>query len=421
MASPLSWVRDCCAWYKLRQDVKGLRSSVHHKLVSDDDILSSEEKDALRFVESELSQLSGTLTEKRNKLNNLIEVFGGIENLSGFTHWMRGTLDVIVVALCVAFGVRALFLQPFQIPTSSMQPTLFGIHYIDEKQAAPYTGSMTKLFRPFGASRARLISPADRSFFTGQFQVFSRPFAASLPLLFYRPGDFYLTATQVGFGGGKYVLPGSDATNNILRYLDNVPNGNTLYQKDEPVVDGWLSSGDHLFVDRVSIHFSKLKRGDVFVFNTENLKANGMPLTGYYYIKRLAGLPGDTLKISGNTLFIRPKDAPEFKPVYEWSDAFRKVYSGQGGYQGHIPAGILPENVEYTVPENHYFALGDNTANSLDSRFWGAVPAANIIGRGAFVFWPVSRRVGPVDFRDPVPVKTFTPDGTTQPAQMKLQ
>ena len=216
-------------------------------------------------------------------------------------------------------------------------------------------------------------------------------------------------------------MPGEEPRDNIFRYLPEDPRLRS-YKEGETVFDGCLSSGDHLFVDRISIHFKPLKRGEVFVFNTEGLySSHGTPLTGYYYIKRLAGLPGDTLRIQDGHLYIRPRNENTFRPAEWFNPAFVKVYSGLGGYQGHQGMGRLEEGVEFTVPDDCCFALGDNTANSLDSRDWGPLPVKNIIGRAFFVFWPISRRIGAVDGQYPLAVPTVYPPTSTQPTAMNLQ
>jgi len=324
------------------------------------------------------------------------------------------------VAFGVAFGLRALFVQPFQIPTSSMQPTLFGIHYIDREASAPYRNSFVKLCTPLGASDAKIVSPRDFATVESDPVPVVRPWLSLIPSLLH-PGDFYRTGSVLRFGGENFLLPGDDPRDSIFRYLPEDPR-TRLYRQGETVFDGWVSSGDHLFVDRVSIHFKPLRRGEVFVFNTEGLySSRGTPLTGYYYIKRLAGLPGDTLRIQDGHLYIRPKNENTFRPAEWFNPAFCKVYSGLGGYQGHHGMGRLEEGVEFTVPDDCCFALGDNTANSLDSRDWGPLPVRNIIGRALFVFWPVSRRLGAVDRQYPIPVPTEYPPSSAQPTAMNLQ
>ena len=86
---------------------------------------------------------------------------------------------------------------------------------------------------------------------------------------------------------------------------------------------------------------------------------------------------------------------------------FAKINSKTNGYKGY--ANILSssylrfEGEEFTVPAEHYFMLGDNTENSLDSRFWGAVPRKNLVGRPCFVWWPFSKHFGFVDRPVPQP------------------
>ena len=119
---------------------------------------------------------------------------------------------------------------------------------------------------------------------------------------------------------------------------------------------------------------------------------------------------------------IRPKGSEVFKPAYELSEKFRKLYSFKGGYQGHKADGLLAPGQEITVPENHYFVLGDNTNHSLDARMIGFIPRKNIVGLAVNVFWPVSRRWGLVDRLPPLDTPTMLPsDPRYQPSAMSMQ
>ena len=405
-----------------RKLYKDITSSVRHTLAEDDDILTDEEKAGLAgFIRAADEAKSNPDPDQcAEGLNAVAQDYAQFSGRSTFKAWIASVLDVLAVAFGVAFGLRALFVQPFQIPTSSMQPTLFGIHYIDREASAPHRNAFVKFFTPLGASDAKIVSPRDYATVDSDPVPVVRPWLSLLPSLLH-PGSFYRTGSLLSLGGQNFLLPGEEPRDNIFRYLPEDPRTRT-YRQGETVFDGWLSSGDHLFVDRVSIHFKPLKRGEVFVFNTEGLySSHGAPLTGYYYIKRLVGLPGDTLRLQDGHLYIRPKNANSFLPAETFNASFAKVYSGLGGYQGHQPMGRLEENVEFTVPDDCCFALGDNTANSLDSRDWGPLPMKNIIGRAFFVFWPISRRLGTVDRKDPLPVPTVYPPTSTQPTAMNLQ
>ncbi len=300
---------------------------------------------------------------------------------------MREYADILAVAFAVAFGIRALYLQPFKIPTSSMQPTLFGIHFIAENKI------LSKLRQPF---KYIFFSARDAELKIvrgGYLDPNSIRYNSLNPLL---------DSTSFSIGGIEYDMPGSERQV-IVDYLRR----KTEFEEGELVCKGWLSLGDHLFVDRFTGHFREPKRGDVIVFLTDGLNTPSGP----YYIKRLIGMPGDTLKIIDRTVFVKTKNSSRFVPITDFGiKNINKIYELKGGYHGHIASGLLADEMEFYVPEGHYFMLGDNSANSCDSREWGVVPRKNIIGRAFLVFWPFSRRWGIPDRAEPLPFHTFSVD-----------
>lgn len=400
---------------KLRKRYKELRVTVRDAIASDNDIFSEEEMKCYTAFQEELRTVSPTDERKIGIMEKKLLQF---HDRRSFFYLMRGWLDVLAVALTVAFGIRALLLQPFKIPTSSMQPTMFGIHYVDREESRPFRGPLTNLFLPLGASEAKLKTQEDGLYYEG-FKPVSRTVVSLIPSVFH-PSDFYFTGAQVLQGRMLYMIPGDNPQDLIYRYLDRNPE-NSYFEKDTVVFDGFLSSGDHLFVDRMSLHLVPLRRGEIFIFNTEGLSYRGMSLPGYYYVKRLVGMPGDTLKIRDNILYIRPKGDTEFHRADELAPKLKKIYSFKGGYQGHKAIELLADGAEFNVPEESYFALGDNTNNSLDSRYWNVVPRRNVIGRALNIFWPVSRRWGFCDTQDPLDCDTVFPEKSTQPTAMRLQ
>jgi signal peptidase I len=387
----------------LRKELKKLKIHARHTLIVDDDILSDKQKETLREIEKACSECKlDSIGEMEKTVNRYNKSLG--KTLPQPKHaWIREYMDVLAVAMAVAFGIRGLFLQPFKIPTSSMQPTLFGIHYVNrEGQTNPLLG---KLPQPldyilFSCERAKLEIKK-----SGYLQP-SATMRIFMPEV--RWGMF--PYTRFNIAGVNYSLPGE--VPKVFEYSGlGSREDETEFKEGEVICDGWLSSGDHLFVDRFSHLLTGLKRGDIVVFNTEGIYYDGSALAnrGYYYIKRLAGLPGDTLRLVDNKLYVRPQGEKEFRPITDFSPKFEKIYSFKGGYHGHWNVSVendLCGKRGFEIPPDSYFMLGDNSRNSLDSRYWGTVPRKNIVGKALFVFWPISRRWGPTDRRDPIPVRT---------------
>ncbi len=107
-----------------------------------------------------------------------------------------------------------------------------------------------------------------------------------------------------------------------------------------------------------------------------------------YYVKRLVGTPGDTLEIKTPVLYRNGK------PI-EGSDAFGKNARREGKYPGYTNDGTQPPGGTVTVPPNSFFALGDNSPRSKDSRYWGFVPEKDVVGRPLFIYFPLTSRWGP--------------------------
>jgi signal peptidase I len=130
-----------------------------------------------------------------------------------------------------------------------------------------------------------------------------------------------------------------------------------------------LHVGDRILVNKLSVEFGTINVGDVIVFKApprEKCGDGGIA----DLVKRVIGLPGQHLTSKGNTIYVNGKALKE-----PWT-YFRTI----GSPVGHV-----------TVPKNSYYVMGDNRADSCDSRFWGTVPRSDIIGKVFFRVWPPSR------------------------------
>ncbi|OGX18780.1 MAG: signal peptidase I [Omnitrophica WOR_2 bacterium RBG_13_44_8b] len=111
------------------------------------------------------------------------------------------------------------------------------------------------------------------------------------------------------------------------------------------------------------------KRGDVIVFIYPEDKKKD-------FIKRLIGLPGETVEIKNGTIYINGK------PVVD--SIFGQIfYYNFGEFQ--------KEGYKVVVPADNYFVLGDNSGSSRDSRYWGFVPEKNVLGKAILIYWPPNR------------------------------
>ena len=279
------------------------------------------------------------------------------------SHW-RENCEVILVAIVIAVGIRSYFLQPFKIPTGSMQPTLNGIIGHPSSEPPPNILRQIVEFVVSGRNYINVVSREDDQIFeivprkVAFFFTFSRLVCERQSFLVYAPPD-------------------------TLRSDFNVFPGR-LYHRGEIIARGAIDTGDQVFVDKFSYNFVKPHNGDVFVFRTNNIPGiHEDPVAGApFYIKRLAGLPGDTLRVDPPFLYINGRKAQGY--------GFERVMSARPPYRGYALGRdfLAKPDRTFTVPSNGYFAMGDNSYNSYDSRYWGAVPAENLVGRGLFVYWP---------------------------------
>jgi signal peptidase I len=202
----------------------------------------------------------------------------------------------------------------------------------------------------------------------------------------------YFTWTTVECRNSRYTIFAPIAV--VYRTFHIGPG--RIVRKGEPLARGYVDNGDFVFVNKMAYNFVPPKRGDVFVFRTTGIRgieeAPNFPkdLGSQHYIKRLAGEPLDELRIAQPQLFINGELAK--------AKGFTRVMSLKDGYRGYSnPNGALyltSPSDPFRVPEKNYFALGDNSFESSDSRYWGSVPEKNVTGKAFVAFWPFTSHWG---------------------------
>jgi signal peptidase I len=439
---------------KLRKIGRGLLESSEKIVLYRRDVIAAkdlnEQLEMVELVRANIKLRPREVVETEALLNRFHAVLarngGKIYPVSAGTDYT----EMIIMAAIVAGAIRSFFLQPFKIPTNSMWPTYNGMtaevrqpsdeipgYAMRALQLSQWTWTQvvdaefdgeiaipimevesdhadgSRKFMPRSPNSVPGSGILGSGFFRSnenQYQLLIGPNIQTIPM----PADF-------GFDGvllrtffpaeAKLLLRKQDADRwqEVFRRaaadnrIQRGPLGLMLLtgrkaHVGEPILNFDILTGDMLFVDRVSYHFVEPSRGDTFVFRTNNIPGladqYGRPSQNYY-VKRIAGVPGQRLMVNPQgQLLIDGKAPTSPEPV-----ALNNRQAMDRGYFGYLPeAGgyryAIPLNAEYTVTPGHFFAMGDNSANSYDSRGWGEVPAADVVGKPLFILHPFTSRWG---------------------------
>ena len=178
------------------------------------------------------------------------------------------------------------------------------------------------------------------------------------------------------------------------------------FQIPSPSMENTLLVGDYLLVNKLCygkgslgdffMPYRRVRRGDIVVFHYPVSPAQ-------HFVKRVIGVPGDRVRLVNKQVFVNGEPLKE--PYAHFSrpanDSFRDSFPRLDVAPGETPEWWLQlrklvENGQLIVPEGHYFVMGDNRDDSYDSRYWGFVPQANIIGRPLVIYWSVRGGEGDV-------------------------
>ena len=288
-----------------------------------------------------------------------------------FPKW-RENVEVLVVAISLAMACRTYFVQPFKIPTGSMQPTLNGVTAWPQEGRRWYDVPPASLVNLalFGERYVEVRARnSGRLEYAGNMndQYVLRIGAELYPLWIAMKPD------------SPFFNPDPDKSMKLRFNLgDRVEAG-------QLIASGRVRQGDHVFVNKVANNFARPQRGQVVVFDTNYIpeKERLGIRPDSFYIKRLVGLPGETVSIRDRHLVVDGRPVTEPFP-------FRRLTTDPR-YRGYVPrphSRLPEEGAEIRLGDKQFLPFGDNTYSSLDGRYFGPVSEQALVGPSFFVYWP---------------------------------
>jgi signal peptidase I len=361
----LSEVRDFYRFFRRQRLYLQHRWSEKQNL----EALAYEEELGLALREKDLGRMSALVARGEKLLDRLFPP----------VRWprLKDNVEVAFVAVTVALAIRTYFVQPFKIPTDSMKPTLYGIQVLPGPEHPPPLVQRVWERVVFGRSYQQVTLEKGGTL-TDMREGGWSPWFEYTDLL-WDSGErkrlwvpIHVLVSKAGISPGV-----------------SFPSGTRL--------SFVLQTGDQVLVNKWIYYFRQPQRGDPFVFKTTGiegiearLKERGIE-GSQYYIKRCVGLPGDRLSLDPPYLLINGSRRPPHPKMAE-------IEERRDGYQGYVVLSgqnfLRSPQETVLLPPKAYWAMGDNSPDSLDSRFWGPVPKKNIVGVAFWVYWPFSPRWG---------------------------
>ena len=152
------------------------------------------------------------------------------------------------------------------------------------------------------------------------------------------------------------------------------------YRVPTPSMANTVKAGERVLIDRTVYHYRSIRRGDIIAFRGPQV------VDHIVLLKRVIGLPGDTLSLKDGLVYVDGKLL--YEPYLRSSDGSVTETLPASSFGGPVSDAPWTLARPYTVPAGHYFMMGDNRMDSYDSRYWGPIARSDVIGRAFAVYWP---------------------------------
>jgi signal peptidase I len=396
----------------------GKKITKYRKRTLKSEVFSSIKLRILELERAIVAMDADSMCARCRALEKLLNEHGGDIYRKKF---LNENVEAVFVAGLLAIAIRMFFIQSFQIPTNSMYPTYHGMtHRIVDASAANSSFFQAVWHKiKFGGSEVKILAESDGQVAIPLAKVMSgsgldAKYAVPYEVIYGRKW-FGLIKAKVRaytfFVGGvehRVVTPLEFSLDGVLldKFYKNFASWDEVVEKNpssvkwnrkifllntgthakagESVLHFEIFPGDVLFVDKIFHNFRPPPPGDSVVFKTDAIEAFSS-LDSKFFIKRLVGVGGDMLKIRSEKLLINGIEPQD-------NEIFRKINGKTEGYEnGYLPFGSMENECAVVVPNGKYFVLGDNSADSYDSRFWGFVPQKSVCGRPLVIFYPFAR------------------------------
>ena len=410
---------------KILEEAEIILANLTRNRVLEQDLLNPRDVDALKQIEDRYPALiKARDIDALEKLNKEAMRLGNkLFPPSPWDAW-RENIEVFVVAAIMALGIRTFFLQPFKIPTGSMEPTLLGIEPVNTTALPPSIPYQVYDFLINGRTYSRVVTKQ------GGHIVAMKPGTMTI---WFEYTDVTLEDAQGHQETDRIWIREQDVQSKLHIYPSTDPFGNprdpSTFQPGDVLANYVTQTGDQVLVDKVTYNFRGPDRGDVIIFKTAGIRGLEHELGpdqegSEDFIKRCVGFAGEIIKVQPPYVYITAPGETQASPA-TGAAAFQHEFTQTPAYEGGPPypgytlinwdpssgtgnfcTGLTQDTSRlfqpydkdntqsYVVPDASYWAMGDNSPYSKDSRYWGGVPNQNLVGRGYFVFWPFTKRWG---------------------------